>query len=137
MPALARRLGHAAGSLDEAALVLEAYDRWDDRCAEGMLGDFAFVIWDAPRGEVFAARDLFGMRPLFYAVTPDGVFASSEIAQVLEAPGVPRRLDERSVVGSLVGQAQSPRWTQFEGVRRLRPGHVLRVDERGARTSRF
>ena len=137
MPALARRLGHAAGSLDEAALILEAYDRRDDRCAEGMLGDFAFVIWDAPRGEVFAARDLFGMRPLFYAVTPDGVFASSEIAQVLEAPGVPRRLDERSVVGSLVGQAQSPHWTQFEGVRRLRPGHVLRVDERGARTSRF
>lgn len=133
----ARSLGHAPGSIDDPALILEAYERWGDHCVDHLLGDFAFVIWDAPRARVFAARDIFGMRPLFYSVTADHVLAASEIAQILEAPGVPRRLDERSVLASLVGNAQSPRWTHFQSVRRLRPGHILQIDERSARTSEY
>jgi asparagine synthase (glutamine-hydrolysing) len=135
--AIAASLGREGGDLDEAALILAAYDRWGEGCADRLLGDFAFVIWDARRSEVFAARDVLGMRPLYYTVTADRVLAASEIAQLLAVPGIARRVDERTVVASLIGRAQSPRWTHFEGVRRLRPGHMLRIDARGARTGAY
>ena len=134
---LTRRLGASDAHRNDAALILAAFERWGDECADQLRGDFAFVIWDAPRSELFAARDLFGMRPFFYTLTDGQFLAASEIAQILAAPGVAQRIDERSVLAALTGRTQSPRWTFFEGVQRLRPGHVLRVDGGGARSREF
>jgi len=134
---LARRLGDDGRSGNEAALILAAYARWGDDCADQLRGDFAFVIWDAPRSAVFAARDVFGIRPLFYARRADRFLAGSEIAQVLASGVVERAVDERTVLASLIGRTQSPRWTLFSGVRRLPAGHILRSDAQGTRTRPF
>ncbi len=135
--ALGRRLGLDPTGADDATLILAAFARWGDGCADELRGDFAFVIWDPTQGEVFAARDLFGMRPLFYAATPGRLLAASEVAQILGSGELERRVDERSVLAALTGRTQSPAWTLFAGVRRLRPGHILRADRERVRTRPF
>ncbi|MDA1146679.1 MAG: asparagine synthase-related protein [Chloroflexi bacterium] len=134
--ALARRLDRTTTDSD-AELILAAFDRWGDDCAAELLGDFAFAIWDAPRGSMFAARDIFGTRPFFYAAIGDRLLAGSEIGQLLATGLVPRQVDDRSLIASLAGRTSSPGWTPFEAVRRLRPGHVLRADRAGVRSRRF
>jgi asparagine synthase (glutamine-hydrolysing) len=41
-------------------------------------GMFAFLVWDSAAGKAFGARDPFGIKPLHYLQTPDGVYFASE-----------------------------------------------------------
>src|ERR671911_296439 len=54
----------------DAEIILEAYRRWGEGCPARLIGDFAFAIWDARRGRLFAARDAMAMRALYYRVEP-------------------------------------------------------------------
>src|SRR5262245_47171197 len=44
----------------DAELVLKAYEVWTENSAEKILGDFAYVIWDGRRRQLFCARDSVG-----------------------------------------------------------------------------
>ena len=75
----------------DAAVVLAAHRRWGARCAEHLVGDFAFVVWEAASRTLLAAHDPMGMRSLAYHVAPGRrLVVASDVAQVLAAPGVPR-----------------------------------------------
>ena len=58
-------------------------------------GEFAFVLWDEANQTLFAARDRFGIKPLYYAVYDDTLYLASEI-KALFASGVPKRWDHES-----------------------------------------
>ena len=75
----------------DADLALAAYVRWGDAGADKLLGDFAFVIWDAPQRRVVCARDIIGIKPLYYYCDGNLFVCASEPQQVLAA--VPRTLD--------------------------------------------
>jgi asparagine synthase (glutamine-hydrolysing) len=49
------------------------------KTVEELDGVFAFVIYDHNRKELVAARDSYGVRPLFISVTPNGIAISSEL----------------------------------------------------------
>src|SRR5687768_6101460 len=50
----------------DVALVAAAYRRWGTDCAVRLLGDFSLAVWDGRERRVFLARDIMGIRPLFY-----------------------------------------------------------------------
>jgi asparagine synthase (glutamine-hydrolysing) len=90
-------------------------------------GQFAFVIFDNKRQELFCARDHFGVIPFFYTYK-DGLFIfASEIKAILEHQAVEKEVD-------LVGLDQvfsfpgliSPR-TAVENIKSLENGHYLQV----------
>ena len=60
-----------------------------------MRGEFAFVLWDKKNRMIFAARDYFGIKPLFYIEDPDAIYFASE-AKAFKALGLPLELDEES-----------------------------------------
>jgi asparagine synthase (glutamine-hydrolysing) len=72
--ALASMLGVGRAELDDAAIILRAYQRWGSRCPEHLIGDFTFAIWDRRTNAVFCARDPMGVKPLYYHHS-DRVFA--------------------------------------------------------------
>ena len=49
-----------------AEVIGRAYEKWSTGCAARLLGDFAFVVWDAERRQLYCARDHIGVRPLYY-----------------------------------------------------------------------
>ena len=67
------------------------------RALHSLRGEFAFAIWDARDGQLFAARDRFGIKPLYYAVH-DGTFYLASEVKALAALGVPLRWDRDSAV---------------------------------------
>ena len=76
-------------------------------------------------------RDRFGIKPLFYALTEDGVVFASELKALLAGRAVGRRLDQRSLARFLaLGYTPGPD-TILEGVRQIPPGHYLRVRREG------
>ncbi|HEY2991289.1 MAG TPA: asparagine synthase-related protein [Methylomirabilota bacterium] len=134
---LAAALGVGAGAGPDSALVLAAWERWGERCAERLLGDFAFALWDARRRCLFAARDHMGVKPLYYHLS-DRLFAcASELSPLLALPDVSGRLDDAHIAGYLLGDMPDLGATFYRDVRRLPPAHWLTVATSGARRERY
>src|SRR6516165_204981 len=85
-----------ARNLCDTAILLAAFERWEETCLEHLVGDYAFALWDARRQHLLLARDPLGQRPLHYhrcsrfiavASMPKGLHA---LAEVPYAPNVER-----------------------------------------------
>lgn len=123
--------------ITDSALILAAYCEWGDGCAERLMGDFAFAIWDARRRRLFAARDAMAMRAFYYRIEPDRLIFATEVKQILSVDGVPVRLYEPAVAAHLAGPYGLPHWTFYDGITQLAPGHALKADASGHRTWRY
>jgi asparagine synthase (glutamine-hydrolysing) len=110
----------------DTEVVLAAYERWGERCLDHFIGMFALMIWDEREQRLFAARDRFGVKPLYYHEGSDGgLFAASEI-KALHAAGVPKRPDAVTWSTYLTyGLCDHTERTFWEGIRSLPPGHWM------------
>ena len=133
-------LKHRAEEIGDAGLIVEAYLKWDDKCPDRLLGDFAFVIWDPRWQRLFGARDPFGMRPLYYHHAPQRclVFASAAPA-IVAHPAVPSKLNEGRILDALVPDLEWMDYTStfYQQVYRLSAGHSILVDYRGIQTRQY
>jgi asparagine synthase (glutamine-hydrolysing) len=125
------------GEPGDADLLVAAYLRWGEGCLDHLLGDFAFVLWDARRRQLFCACDPMGVKPLCYARSGSLLCIASEAQQVLRHPALPRRLDEVAVGDFLVDGVSDPALTLFQGVLRLPAGHRLLATAHGQRAERW
>lgn len=110
----------------DTELLLRCYERWDEGCVQHLIGDFCFALWDRARRRLFCARDQFGVKPFFYALTGDGLVFSNRLAWMRAHPGVSDDLNELAVADFLLfGSNQDPSLTVFTDVRRLPAAHTL------------
>jgi asparagine synthase (glutamine-hydrolysing) len=114
---------------------LHLYEEFGAHCLQQLRGEFAFVLWDEANQRLFAARDRFGIKPLYYAVHDDTLYLASEI-KALFAAGVPARWDHEYFYQAATGPAMSDR-TLFEGVHQVPPGHYLTATASGMRILRY
>ncbi len=81
-------------SNNDGEVILAAYEHWGQDCLQHFIGMFAFLLWDEKKKALFAARDRFGVKPLYYHVGPKGqLFVASEIKAIFAA-GIVKELDE-------------------------------------------
>ncbi|MEH6408342.1 MAG: asparagine synthase (glutamine-hydrolyzing) [Leeuwenhoekiella sp.] len=69
----------------DTEVLLAAYITHGENCLELLNGMFAFAIWDSKEKELFAARDRFGVKPLYYAFNGDDFYFASEIKSICAA----------------------------------------------------
>lgn len=122
----------------DAELILAAYARWGEGCAERLVGDFAFALWDAAARRLFLARDLIGIRQLYY-VQVDGAFyfATTVGALLAVLPSTPA-LNRPLIDAYLRGNWSL--WvcqTVYQGILRLPPAHALSVVPERSATPRL
>jgi asparagine synthase (glutamine-hydrolysing) len=81
--------GHVYQTRCDTETILHLYEEHGERCVQRLRGMFAFAIWDRNKKELFIARDRLGVKPLYYALTPDGsLYFASEIKALLTAGAV-------------------------------------------------
>jgi asparagine synthase (glutamine-hydrolysing) len=115
--------GHRLRTRSDSEIALHLYEELGAQCLHQLRGEYAFVLWDEPNQVLFAARDRFGIKPLFYAVHNGLLFLASEI-KALFAAGVPACWDQTSVFHA-AGGGGDPARTLFRGVFQVPPGHYL------------
>ncbi len=125
-PALAAQLPGAAGT-DAAGLLALAYRRWGSDLPSRLRGVFALLIADRRHGRLLAVRDPLGGYPLFYAEAGDRVLFSTSLDALLDQPGVARTPNLPGLAEHLLHQWTAPDETYYATIRRLRPGHWLRI----------
>lgn len=85
--------GHRFRTQSDTEVLLAAYAHWGEAALDRLVGMFAFVLWDVEGQVAFAARDRFGIKPLYLFATPRGVAFGSEIKQFVGLPGFAARLN--------------------------------------------
>jgi asparagine synthase (glutamine-hydrolysing) len=134
-----RRLGRG---IEPAAcdpeLLLHAYDAWGEACVRRLRGDFSFAIWDAPRKKLFCARDHFGVKPFFYALTEDLFLFGNSLNCLRLHPEISDELNDAAIGDFLLfGLNCDPATTTFRDIQRLPPAHFLSLSAIEMRTERY
>ena len=97
---------------------------------------FAFVLFDAIEQTVFAARDRFGIKPLYYLANRRGIAFASEIKQFCGLPDFLPRLNLARTYDFLTsGIMDHTGETLFDGGRST-GGRRMRSSRSAARPSR-
>jgi asparagine synthase (glutamine-hydrolysing) len=132
-----RARGHRFATSSDTEVIVHAYEEFGEECLAHFNGMFAFVLWDAERQTLFAARDRMGEKPLYYTERNGWFVFGSELRALLAHPDVARDLDLRGFSRYLAhGYLPDPH-TILEGVLKLPPGHFLTVNSGKVHVSRY
>ncbi|MDX3380101.1 asparagine synthase (glutamine-hydrolyzing) [Streptomyces niveiscabiei] len=128
--------GHRFRTAGDTEVVLRAYLEWGERCAEHLDGMFAFAVWDPGRERLLLARDRLGIKPLFYARTPQGVLFGSEPKALFAHPALECAVDAEGFA-ELLAYIATPGHAIYRGVRELPAGHTAVVTHAGVAESAY
>lgn len=119
--------GFAFASQTDTEVVLNLYLAFGHDMLQRLEGMFAFAIWDEGRRELFLARDGFGVKPLYYTITPKGFLFASELKALINEPSLDRTLDAQGIANYLTYLwCPAPR-TMLRAVKKLLPGEAMVV----------
>ena len=117
--------GHRFATQSDTEAIVHIYEQYGPQGLAQLNGMFALAVWDRRREELLLARDRAGKKPLYYAISKRRLVFSSELASLLEHPGISREVDPIALDNYFCcGYVASPR-TIYRDVRQLEPGHFL------------
>lgn len=131
-PELIASLGLAApeaATKPDSAILLECLLRWGESALDRIVGEFAFAFWHPAERRLLLARDITGVRPLFFhrgkhffafSSMPSGLHAIADIPYAFDSSFMAEQL-------ALLPHQDDRSW--FEGVKRVRPAHYLQVTQ--------
>ena len=129
--------GHRFATRSDSEVVVHAYEEHGTDCVRRLNGMFAFALWDGERRRLVAARDPFGVKPLYWWSDGRRLALASEVGALLAAglttPAVDRVALDHFLALRFV---PSPR-TIFEGISKLPPASVLVAGEEGVRVESY
>ena len=124
--------GHRWATGSDSEVVVHAYEEHGVDCVRHLNGIFAFVVWDDREQRLVAARDAFGVKPLYWWSDGKRTAVASEIGALLRAGLTEARVDRVALDHYLACRfVPSPR-TLFENVQKLPPASVLVVEDGGS-----
>ena len=123
--------------MPDSAFILAAYRKWGEDCAEHLLGDFAFAVWDSRAKKLVLARDHMGQRYVHYHHGKDFFAFATEIKALWAVPGVPRQLSEAKFGQWLMrARTASNGETFFETIYGVPGATVMRIGRDGTTDQR-
>lgn len=128
-----RRRGHTFRTSSDTEVVVHAFEEWGEACFDRFNGQWALALWDAREQRLVLSRDRFGVRPLYYALTPGRLTFASEVKALMADPALRRGLDPVGLDQTLTYWSTVAPRTVFEGIEQLEPGHVAVLDRQGFR----
>jgi len=122
------RRGHGFRTTSDTEVLLRMYLEYGPDCVKSLNGMFAFLIYDARRQQLMAARDHFGIKPLYYYADSSRLLFASEIKALLQHPDVGAEVDFDSLRDYITFQFVLGDRTLFKDIRKLMPGQYFLID---------
>lgn len=119
--------GHRFRTQSDTEVIVHLYEQYDKDCLRYLRGMFAFAVWDMRKRELFAARDYFGIKPLYYYKDNEKIIFGSEIKSILSVKGIRREVSAESLLNYLTFQYVPDPNTMFEGINKLPPAHWMHI----------
>ena len=127
--------GYSFQTESDTEVLLAAYDCYREECVQAFDGMFAFVIWDEQEQCIFAARDRFGEKPLYYSINEKEFCFASE-RKALWAVGLEKKINYPLLFNYLVlGYTSTPvdkTITYYQDAFSIPPAHYLKLPINGS-----
>lgn len=117
--------GHTFANNSDSEVLLHGYEEWGEELVGRLRGMFAFVIFNRKEKSIFAARDMFGIKPFYYTFMGNSFIFGSEIKSFLDHPEFKKELNEESLAHYLSFQYSPCEETFFKNVFKLPPAHYF------------
>ena len=122
-------LGHRFRGHSDSEVVVEACAEWGVEAAVGrFIGMFALALWDCRAHALTLVRDRLGVKPLYWGLLGGTLAFASELKALRAYPGWTPELDRGSAAAFFRFSYCPAPHTIYRGVRKLRPGHLLRFE---------
>ena len=117
--------GHRFYTNTDTEVIVHLYENYGSECVRLLRGMFAFALWDHKNQRLLLARDRFGKKPLYYALTRDRLLFGSEIRSLLAVCAELADLDTEGILNFFsFGYIPDP-LTAFSRIHKLPPGYLL------------
>ena len=122
-------LGHQFKTKSDTEVILHAWEQWGTGCLQKFNGMFAIVLLDERKKELYAIRDRFGVKPVYYYKGANATYIASEIKQIRTSPDY--TLDMEVAVARqflATGAVDHTEDTFDKKIKHLPCGHYLKMD---------
>jgi len=124
--------GHRFATRSDSEVVVHGYEEHGTDVVRHLNGIFAFALWDSRAKRLVAARDPFGVKPLYWCSDGRRVALASEVGALLAAGLVKPLIDRVALDHYLACRFVPAPRTLFERVSKLAPASVLIAEENGS-----
>lgn len=129
--------GHHFRTRSDTEVIVHLYEDVGLDFFKHLRGMFGLALWDVKRERLVVGRDRIGEKPLYFRNEPGRFLFSSELKSILQAEGVPRRLNTVALEEYLaLGYVPAP-LTMLEGIEKILPGHYLVVENGGVKDCEY
>jgi asparagine synthase (glutamine-hydrolysing) len=123
-----KSLGRAFLTRSDTEVLLVGWQQWGTNLFSRLIGMFSFALLDQHNSALVLARDPFGIKPLYYAQAHQSFVFASELAPLLNFPGVSRQADPQTLFEFVSGgMGDHSNKTFFQNIHQLPPAHYLSV----------
>lgn len=129
--------GHTFTTHTDSEVLIHGYEEYGTKLVQKLRGMFAFVIWDKNNKKLFAARDMFGIKPLYYAQMNGTLMFGSEIKSFLPHPHFEKALNEKALKPYLTFQFPVLNETFFKGVFKMPAAHYMTYENGKVEITRY
>jgi asparagine synthase (glutamine-hydrolysing) len=119
--------GHRFSSNSDSEVIIALYREHGMGCFEYLRGEFAFLLYDRAKRLLIAARDRFGIKPLYLARLVQGFVFASEMKAIFASGLVDPRLNA-AAFDPLANQRPDRFQFPFEGIEHVPPASYLVID---------
>ncbi len=123
--------GYQFRTNSDTEVIIYQYEAYGEKGFERLHGIFAFGIYDKRKHCLILARDHFGVKPLYYTCVAGSLIFGSEIKPILQYPSFKKELDFEAFHSFLTFRYNPSPQTLFKGIKKLFPGHYLKVSLEG------
>ncbi|MCF8567658.1 asparagine synthase (glutamine-hydrolyzing) [Alicyclobacillus tolerans] len=117
--------GHVFSTQSDVEVIVHLYEMYEEQCVQSLEGIFAFAVWDSVRHRLLAARDHFGVKPLYYAETDTEILFASELRALLKCPQVDEDLDSRGFAAYHAFRYVPANETLVQGIKKMAPAQYV------------
>ncbi len=120
--------GYAFKTHSDTEVILKMFREYGTDAILHLNGMFAFLLYDRRTQQLIAARDHFGIKPLYLYRDQNKYIFASEIKAILAHPGLRAELDQDSLNEYLTFQFVLLENTLFKSIKKVLPGHFMLID---------
>lgn len=129
--------GHTFANNSDSEVLLHGFEEWGEDMVKRLRGMFSFVIFNRKDKTLFAARDMFGIKPFYYTFMGESFIFGSEIKSFLDHPDFKKELNEEALGHYLSFQYSPTEETFFKNVYKLPPAHYFTLKNGEMKTTRY
>lgn len=129
--------GHRFRTNTDTEVLVHLYEERGESFPKLLRGMFAFALWDSKERKLMLARDQFGIKPLYYALSGNRLYFASELKALRLAAGVCGDLDPRAVDYYFTYLYIPAPLTVYKGVKKLEPASALVFHKGAVRVEKY